>query len=271
MRFRWRLTPLQFEHVWEYLGGQDVPLPLQVVSHGEDAEERLVLRRRVAEELRAAGLLRGERLDGELERAVRLLQHPQHWTQSVWMPDEHTDSPARVLAASSGSQAVLARQEPGPVEHAGGELAFAPVPAPAVPRAVIGQLPPAPPGRRSAVRLSADGVGPQPLSEEPPDGVLVDAGVRVSEEDRARRALADLVGGSHPAAGEITANARDRVGRVRRSRVLRWFDNPGDGRYLLTVGPGRDRTELITVLPATAADLEDQLRRLHAAVTTAAR
>jgi EspG family len=235
----WRLTPAQTDLVWQFLGLGDYPFPIQVRSHGGDEAERSVLRRGVREELRVMGLLSvSDRLEPEFKTVLRLLVRAELWIDSVWFPDELSESPVRTLAMSSGHVALLATQLPGESAHEGGDLLLREIHPSGLVAAVLGELPPAPPGRLPAVAMPAMDLGPQRRREED-DGfgsVMVAGSPRTTRAARELKLLQDIVGAVHPRAGQIAANRRDGQGRKHRSAVLRWCDNADDGRYLLHAG-----------------------------------
>src|SRR5690349_6754087 len=116
----WQLNPVQLDQVWESLELGDYPFPFEVASFGSTDVGRSQLRRRVRDELTASGLLRRDRLDADLEWALRLIAGPEVSVDSIWLADG--DSPHRSLVARAANRAVLAVQQPGPVEHEGGDL-----------------------------------------------------------------------------------------------------------------------------------------------------
>ena len=64
--------------------------------------------------------------------------------------------------------------------------------------------------------------------------MLVSHSPTLSRAERDYRAAVEVVEAPHPRIGQIGANLRGRGGKERRSEVLRWFDNEGDGRYLMS-------------------------------------
>src|SRR4051812_34295100 len=143
---RWRLTPLQFDFVWEGLAAGELPFPFQVRSHGEDDVERSHLRRQAAVELRQLGMTRGDDLDPELKDALAAPGRNDHVLDSVWLPLEPAAmSPVRTIAARTGHRATLAVQLPGDSEHTGGDVLLTDIPSEAMVPAVVAELPPAPP------------------------------------------------------------------------------------------------------------------------------
>lgn len=261
---RWRLTPLQFDFVWEELAAGEMPYPLQVRSHGQDDVERSQLRRQAAFELRSMGLARGDRLDPELADALTSLVRGDYVLDSIWLPLETPGmSPVRIMAARSGHRATLAVQLPGETEHTGGDLLLADIPADAMAPAVVAELPPAPPGRHPA--LSVPVMQPnQPRQQDDYDGggVMVASQHGYDRASREREAVEQLTKALHLRAGEMGATFRDQQGRKVRSGVLRWFDNVDDGRYLM-VNERDYGGERVIVQPADAHAIGQRLHNLR--------
>lgn len=153
-----------------------------------------------------------------------------------------------------------ARQEPGPQEHAGGDVALGPLAPDALIRAVVGQLPPARPGRTPQVRITAL----HARAEEPEESGMVLARPGGQDDQGPEQVFRELVEAPHTAMGQIGANIRDHAGRVHRSPVLRWFDNPGDGRYVLVPDP-RQARQVVTLAPVDASQLGRRLLELQPA------
>jgi hypothetical protein len=256
---RWRLTPLQFDFVWEGLAAGELPYPFELRSHGQDDVERSHLRRQAALELRSMGLTRGDDLDLELKDAVAGLVRSDYVLDSVWLPVEAPGtSPVRVIAARTGRRATLAVQLPGDTEHTGGDLLLTDVPADAMVPAVVAELPPAPPGRHSALSVPV-----LQQSQHDYDGsVMVDATQGYDRASRERQAVEQLTSSRKTRVGELGATFRDQQGRRTRSGVLRWFDNVDDGRYLMVNERdyGGDR---VVVQPADANAIGQRLHNLR--------
>lgn len=255
----WRLSLRQWDFLVEALRLDGLPFPLTVISHGRSDEERARLRADVRVELRRAGLIRGPRLDADLEAVLRLLWRPQRWIDSVWLDGPDAESPVRVLAALAGRQGVLAVQrtdrDPG--------VQLTAIGAGDAAGAVIGALPGAPPGGTSAFTVpSAERAVAQRAAAEPA-GIRVRAHRPANPDQQARRDFARITGGEHPRMGQLAINERgpDRV--ERRSTVLRWCDVEGDGRYSVLAVPGHGGQD-IRVAPADPAGLVAQLARLVA-------
>jgi ESX secretion-associated protein EspG len=218
----WRLTPAQTDQIWQSLGLGDHPFPIQVRSHGRDDAERTVIRRQVRDELRARSLLSAsDRLDPELETALRMLAKATTWIDSVWFPDEETESPMRALALAAGHVGLLATQLSGPTEHDGGDLLLRAIHPSGLVSAILSELPPAPPGRRPAATAAITEFGQQQPGGDEFGTVMIPSRPTVGPLD----AFHDILAAPHPRAGQISANARDGRGRGLRSNAPRWCDN----------------------------------------------
>ncbi|MFN2495658.1 MAG: ESX secretion-associated protein EspG [Pseudonocardiaceae bacterium] len=252
---RWQLSAAQWDVLTEWLGLEGYPAPLRVRSHGHTDVERARVRAEVSAELGQLGLLRGGRVDADLEAALRLLHRPSAWVRSVWLPDNAADQPVRVVAAQGGRAGVCAAQYPDPP----GATMLEVIPAAALAAAVVAKLPPHPPGRSPAVTLSLE------VNTAPDRGVLVTVPTARTSAERSRAAAAAILDQPHSRAGQIAAVVRDPSGRVRRSDVLRWCDNP-DGRYQVTISRGPRGPESLVVAPGDPHRLGAGVQRLLASV-----
>jgi ESX secretion-associated protein EspG len=254
----WQLTPVQLDQVWESLGLGDYPFPFEVASFGSTDVGRMQVRRRVRDELTAAGLLRRDRLDADLEWALRLTANPEQSIDSFWLADG--DSPHRALVARAANRAVLAVQQPGPAEHEGGDLLLREVAADNLIAPLITTLPGQRPGTKQGGTAPVPQQQPKPPTQE--GGLMRVAGYG---RDRDMRALDDLLGAEHAVIGQIGVTVREPSGRKRHTSAVTWFDNADDGRYLVVTDRGQDGREWVTVTPADAHALgsrvEQTLRR----------
>jgi hypothetical protein len=254
----WQLNPVQLDQVWESLELGDYPFPFEVASFGSTDVGRGQLRRRVRDELTASGLLRRDRLDADLEWALRLIAGPEVSVDSIWLADG--DSPHRALVARAANRAVLAVQQPGPVEHEGGDLTLREVAPDNLVAPLITTLPAQRPGTKQGGTAPVPQQRPKPATQE--GGLMRVAGYG---RDRDLRALDDLLGAEHAAIGQIGVTVREPSGRKRHTNAVTWFDNADDGRYLVVTAPGQDGREWVTVTPADAHALgsrvEDTVRR----------
>ncbi|MDQ2788885.1 MAG: ESX secretion-associated protein EspG [Actinomycetota bacterium] len=225
----WRLTAAQWDVLTVALHLNGYPVPLQVCPPGPAAGvERDRFRADAGNELRWLGLVRAGRVDADLEAALRLLNRPASWLDSVWLSDAAAEQPVRVVAARGATMGVCALQHP---DRPGATVVDI-VPAAGLAAAVISRLPPYPPGPgHAATSAERDSLAGSAILEQP-----------------------------HARAGQIGANVRDSSGQVRRSQVLRWCDNP-DGRYLVTVSQRTQASRSLTVSPCDAPRLGDEVQR----------
>ncbi|WP_018683284.1 ESX secretion-associated protein EspG [Actinokineospora enzanensis] len=226
----WTLSPDEFGHVWDQLGIDTFPYPLQVARAGLTAREQAVVADRVRARLRTSGVLgRGDRLDPELEASLRMLHAPDVSVDSVWMAEDGSDSPHRVLAARVGRRAVIATQEPGPSEHAGGDVLIRDVGIEALAAAVVAELPADRAGRRAGGSWRAEHAEQVPV-------------------------LTELLAARRLRAGQLGVAARGE-----RGPSLFWFDVADDGRYALMRTVRADGRQWVGLAPADTALLRDQL------------
>ncbi len=251
----WRLSAAQWDVLTEALQLGGYPAPIQVRSHGGTDLERGRLRAEVADELRQLGLVRAGRVEADLEAALRLLHRPASWVDSVWLSDAAARQPVRVLAARDATVGVCARQHPDQP----GATVLEVIPSAGLAAAVVGRLPAHPPGR-SVLRESPAVTIPLAPSPERPGGVLVSASPVRTSVERERAAASAILDQPHARAGQIVANTRDSAGRVRRSQVVRWCDNP-EGRYQITT-TARTDTRSLTITPADPHRLATTLQHL---------
>ncbi len=255
MPLGWRLSATQWDFLTQELRLERYPAPIQVRSHGRIALERSRIQAQTSEELSQLGLMRAGRVDADLEAAMCLLHRPAGWLDSVWLPDTEADQPVRVLAARGGAMGVCALQHPS---HPGATVLDV-IPTAGLAAAVVGRLPAHPPGRSPAVTLSLPSSPDR--RRQPSGGVLVSTSPARTSVERAGVAASAILDQPHARAGQIAANVRDSSGRVRRSPVLRWCDNP-DGRYQITVASRPDDSRSLTITPCDPHRLGEALQRL---------
>ncbi len=251
----WRLSAPQWDLLTGALNVEGYPAPIQVPSHGRTALERARIREQVWDELSRLGLMRADRVDADVEAALRLLHRPASWLDSVWLPHSTAGQPVRVLAARDGTVGVCAQQHP---DNPGATVLDV-IPATGLAAAVVSRLPSHPPGRSAAV-IVALAPSPDPLVPHA-GGVLMSASPARTSVELDASAASAILDQPHVRAGQIAANLRDSAGRVRRSQVLRWCDNP-DGRYQIIVIPGPASTRSLTVSPSDPQRLGAALERM---------
>lgn len=259
---RWQLSAGQWDVLAELLRVENYPVPLQLRIHGNTDIERGWVRSQMTDELSRLGLLRGGRVEPDLEAALRVLHRPVCWIDSVWLPEASAGQPVRVVVAGSpqgGVSGVCALQHPDQP----GTTQLEVIPAGGLAPAVVRTLPPHPPGHNPAVTVA---LKPMQLSEpQPGRSLLVSASNTPTSAQRDKAAAAAILEGPPTRFGQIAANLRDSAGRVRRSEILSWCDNP-DGRYQMTIRNQTDGSRWLTVGPADPQRLAEGVQRLLTSV-----
>lgn len=252
---RWGLTDPQWALLAADLGFEAFPAPLRVGAlRGATGLDR------VRDELADAGLLRAGRIDADFEDALRVLHRPATWFDSLWLPQPGSDALARMVVARGGSVGVSATQHPAQP----GITVVEVIGAAGLAAAVVGRLPAERPGRAPAVSVALDAANAHHDDGQQPDTVLVTGTDTGSSPSRDRAAATAILDAPHLRAGQIAANVRDPSGMVRRSALLRWYDNEADGRYQVTCSRRGDRLE---ISPADPNRLGDAIQRLHSTLT----
>ncbi|HVW44822.1 MAG TPA: ESX secretion-associated protein EspG [Amycolatopsis sp.] len=258
-------TPLTFDFLWESVGLGELPYPLQVKSHGQTMDERMMLRQRANTELRARGLYDDYgRLDPRVEDWFTVLARPTVSIDALHIPD-YQQPPVGILAASDGKTGVLAIQD-------NDGFWIRSTFAEGLASSVVELLPAGQRGTEASVTL--------PVEEAlriPPNRVPVTTGGGEAPAKSRRRtplsektadprdAYARLAGQPRLRGGQLAANSRSDLGGRRRSPVLGWFDT-ASGRYLSLSRAGTDGREWMTVSAADAKTLRERLGEMVAAV-----
>lgn len=255
-----KLTPIEFDFLWEQLRLGEQPYPLRVPSHGKTMDERASLRHRVDRELKAKGLKNNYGvLDPQLDRWLRLLAMNTTSVDAAHIP-EFQAPPIAALAASDGASAVLAVQDAE-------AITMRPIFPDGLISEIVNLLPHGERGSARSITLSLD----EALRTQPAR-VTVD-----QDQARRRRPLAEATAGSPQddyanliaqprlRGGQIACNARDQAGRKFRSPALAWFDTV-TGRYLSLARTAQDGREWVTVAAADAKTLRTRLAEMIAAV-----
>lgn len=253
-RYRWLFTAQQWSLVARLLNLEGYPSPIQV-NLGLDGDEA------ARRELEDRGALRNGRLDVDLEAVLRVLARPERSIDALWLPELGATLPVRVLAAQAGRLGVLAVQTPDEP----GATRVDEIPANSLAAALIAQLPEAPAGRRETVTVPAH-EPPRERDPEKRNSVLVSHSPTLSRVERDYRAAVEVVEARHPRTGQIGANVRGRGGEERRSEVLRWFDNEGDGRYLMSTRYHQGGRQWL-VAPADARALGEHATALLSSIS----
>jgi hypothetical protein len=215
------------------------PFPLQVRSSAptEDALRRAELD--AHERLTAGGVVRGGRVEPDLEGALRTLTRPAVQVDVSGFAGPDPADAVRILAAHAGGPGVLARQLPGPAEHVGGDVVITVLRRAALPAAVAGALfealPARPPGRVGPLSVARTDLASA-------EGTSVTRSAARSPVEHARAQLDVLARGPFATGGQLAVNRAVPGGAEDRRCTLRWFDVDGDGRYLVDSSRGVDLT-----------------------------
>ncbi len=244
------LSAVEFDVVWDGLGLGPTPVVLQLASPGRTHAER---RRLVADTwaaLRVRGLVGPYGPDPALDGLLRLLAAPAERVElRAW-----GRSRIRAVAAGRDDARMLARRRGDAVVLE---------PCASLPSAVVGLLPPAPPGpgRAAAVPTAVLAAALARPSGAGLRADLVDGGASPDEAGPIARMLQGVDGRA-----QLGAVATDRWGTSRRSvEVLEVLDGPR-GRYLAT----RTADGWTAVAPADARRLRHRVAELLDTTRTAA-
>ncbi len=247
-------TPVAFDILWEEVGAGELPYPLTVPSHGSDETERAALRKRVEAELSARNIA-----GSPVEQWLHILALPSVSIDALHIP-EFRKRPVAALAASDGTQAVLA------VQDADG-IWLRPIYLDGLASAIVSLLPPGPRGTEASITLPLEtAVRIQPSRTAAASGASGRRGGLAERSHDPAETYAQLIAQPRLRGGQLAANSRDDLGGKRRSSVLAWFDT-ASGRYLSVSRTGPDGREWVTVAPADAKTLRGRLGEMVAEVT----
>ncbi|GAA0540503.1 ESX secretion-associated protein EspG [Saccharopolyspora subtropica] len=264
---RWQLHPLHLYLARSYLDLDDLTLPLEGPSYGRTTQQLGEVARREASTMEALGILVRNEIEPRLARALKVLAKPYLWVDSLWFPDFASDHAWRaVVAMTEGQRVVLGVQGPGETERFGGVLTVEVHERTTLSEVLIPTLPPARPGNRAPVRVPESSLRQNPREEL--DSLLEQVShSRGSSGDQQVAAYHEIGQAVHVRGGQLAANLRDRYGRVRRSQVVRWFDNAEpDGRYLDHSERGSTGEQMYVITPADGGVIRATIDQLVAAV-----
>ncbi|WP_161784443.1 ESX secretion-associated protein EspG [Actinokineospora spheciospongiae] len=197
------------------------------------------------------GLIHRDRFDPDLEAALRLYATGRVSVAVNGMAGAKQVTALAVLDGTRGVLAVL-RDE---------RVAFHPLPAERVARAVVDTVPPLPAGPGTSVTVSD-----APAAQQSPTTVLQRArppGDRAGHDlHAARRILARPRRGG----GAFLISTRGKPAQPDPSEAISWVDTDV-GRYAVTTATGRDGRRHVTYLPADHARLEREIQRTLAEFT----
>ncbi|OLT48380.1 hypothetical protein BJF85_12700 [Saccharomonospora sp. CUA-673] len=252
-----RLSPLEFDFLWESFGAGELPYPLEVRSHGQTLDERAALRAQTLPKLAERGVID---VDGRpaplIEDWLDCLSTAEVSLDSVQVGEPEGESRLAVSAAL-GAQGVLV------ISDVDG-FSFDRVPADGLASAIVDLLPAERRGAEKSITVPLEHL----LSGSGVD-FLQRRGSAGSGPDDDRKALARLNAQPRLRGGQIGANARNAAGSRTRMPVLSWFDTES-GRYFTQASRGRDGRDWITIAPADAPTLRHRLSEMLAGAASGA-
>lgn len=192
---------------------------------------------RAFDELRAAGLATGDRLDADLLDTLGLLAGAGREVFGWFSPDGAARHSA--VVASTGQDAVVAVTD-------GTALALTPIRPTALIESAVQVLPARPAARHHSVMA--------------PLGAIEAArrGRAGGRDGAAARTLVAILRRPRRGGGQLNAAIQD---RGRAGSPLTYLDTD-EGRTLLTTSPGADGRSWLTAVPGTDQQLTEHLRRL---------
>ncbi|WP_037316533.1 ESX secretion-associated protein EspG [Amycolatopsis orientalis] len=223
------------------------PVPFEVPHIGTTIDQRAMVREAVFRDLEGRGLMRGGRLDADVELALATFVNPQLAVWTVAQMDKDKQLFAR--AATNGQFGVLARQDEN-------LLVFEETRPTAIVASIVDLLPLTPAGPGQSVTIA------KPVS----------APKRPRNNDDAYDPFAGVSGprshGSNPQQRQVERifeKPKTRVGQfsvfIRGGQVfppLAWFDTEA-GRYMMTSRRAADGQSWLTYAPADNARIAQQL------------
>jgi hypothetical protein len=249
---RFALSRQEYDFLWEHLGLDRRPPILDINSHGHTLDERAELRAEAWASLADKGFGKPGGFHSDLENSLRALARPE-WELDARLHLSADGPRTSVLIGRSGSTAAAGMLD---TEH----LTVWPVSPTGLVRALIGMLPPHPPGTGVSITLPADTL----------DACAARAG---ADADAFRRALASEglasdearkiadVAGRVIRFGHIGAAHTPRHGkRVRADHVVSFYDDPSN-RYLFSRRPTGGRP-WVTLAPGTPNAITQQVTEL---------
>nr|WP_228047716.1 ESX secretion-associated protein EspG [Saccharopolyspora sp. HNM0983] len=267
------MTPVQLDVVLKYLRINGLTLPLSTTSAGRTTGELSRIAKAELPRMESLGLVIDDEVPPPLVDALGALAEPHLWIDSIWYPQVGADHCWRAVAVlTPDDEVVLGVQAPSENPKRGGLLTVEVHNRVSLAQALLGTLPPAPPGNRGTVRVPetsfrtdeqpADDFGQQSLMQGG-----TPARARASSGDRQVALYQAISHAEHLRIGQLAANLRDRNGRRNRSQIAWWLDNhEPDGRYLNRTERGSTGERVFAMLPADARMIGGQVEALIAQV-----
>lgn len=264
---RWQLHPQHLYLVRTYLRLDDLTLPLDSPAFGQTTDQVAELARREAPTMESMGILVGDEVPPGLAQALQVLTRPYLWVDSLWFPNLEHDFMWRTVAAlTEDDRVILGVQTPGESAGQAGLLTVEVHERVPLAQVIMPTLPPAPPGRHSAISVPASSFRQAQQTEDDDSSFLRQTGTGSSHRsigDRQLAAYQALGAAPHTRGGQIAANLRHPHGKVTRSTVLKWFDNAEpDGRYLDHNARGHTGEQMFMLTPIDGRQLRSKVDEL---------
>ncbi|CAM4186583.1 ESX secretion-associated protein EspG [Kibdelosporangium persicum] len=242
------ISARELDFLWEHLELGRMPYPIDVPSNGATMQERDRMRAETLDPLIDRGLLRGQ-----LPDLLRVLASPTMSVDTVGF----ADGPIRGLAASDGSQAVLATVYDD-------EVSIAAIRPTALARSIVELLPAGDPGTGNAISVphqalqrAVDGESDDPFGDDDERGILVSNGVNEYDATALLELTERRIRGGQFGVNTTTRATRARAGASTRSKTMvTWFDT-ATGRYLVV----HDGT-WVSIAPAGADRIANRIDEL---------
>lgn len=241
-----RVSASAFDILWSDLGHGTPPEPLSLRSVGATHEERDGIRKVVYENLAGRGLFDDGVLDAGLESRLAVLAAADTYVECEALADMTAEAPFRAVAASRGSQAVLATQ---PSQT----IALSDIGVNEVFSSIVDLLPELTPGPGYGVSLPAAALG---SAEDPVFGDRTSA--RSGSHDRQISEVLAIQARPVYSAGQFSVRVRGAQGKLRRAGGLSWFVTDV-GAYFGTVADGRGGAPWVNITPTDGPRLAGKL------------
>ncbi|WP_068430692.1 MULTISPECIES: ESX secretion-associated protein EspG [Nocardiaceae] len=237
---QWVFRGLEFRSLMRSVGRDRLPFPLQFRPLVASAEE-------YARQQHDAEVLAASALDGDLRISLRVLVNPTYRIEVVGHHRRRGSEPEKVRAHATVQHdvGVVLAQDPGVDDATGHDVTVTLVDSRHAARLVLGALPVC--GSGDTSRLDV------PRRQADSNEAMMRAATRTTDRERADQ----LLGRPQSSAGEILICRGASIdGRPDDTAAgFHWIDIDGDGRYIVRHG------SIVSILPASPADLEREVRR----------
>ncbi|WP_019818642.1 ESX secretion-associated protein EspG [Saccharomonospora saliphila] len=237
--------------LFEHCGLGRAPFPFEVPHLGETHDARRQIRDAVFRDLEGRGLVRGGRLDADVEAAVTTFARGGVAITAAAM----LEGEARLFArsAAEGQAAVLVKQE-------GNLLVFEQIRPEALVPAIVDLLPATRPAPGQSVTVAKPERQPEPRGRAGEDSYDPFAGTSAprGRSNPQLRAVERMFEKPKVRLGQFTAFARGTEGKQRHLEPVAWFDTE-DGRVFCTSRAADDGQKWLTYAPADNARIIQHL------------